>query len=1249
MAMNRQLFLVCLLLYAGHETWAAATYNGSNGMQAQIFTPICSACHDGSYVVDFTSSHSAFQDFSNNYVPGSGDASTAIGEMIRRINTSGGDLMPDGGPALSGTLKDLFSAWDSNGEVETDDPTVITHPTVTGSGKDFKLSSDSAKFNARANVDDSGIGATTYVFEYGLSQTPTYTSSGQGVSGSGGGTDTTLISQQLLLLECGTLYYFRVRSYNTSYSYDYGSWKSHTTSSCNTAPIIQSTPLSPGNATEDILWQLDVNATDNEADSITYSLTNAPTGMSINSSNGLISWTPTEGQTASGTVTVSAEDNGADGVTADTASFSISVSSVNDVPEITSNPGTNAIELTPYSYQLAVTDPDHSGSELTYSLSNEPAGMSVSNSGQVTWTPAKDVTTSGLVEVTVTDDLAASDSQSFTISVSSTNTAPRITSSAPTSVNEDELYQYSVQVFDADDANNGVDLRFSLQNEPDDMAISTTGVISWTPLEGQGNVSNITVVVQDGGENSADPDSETFSITVNSINDEPSFNVMANQAVQENESFNLDLGNYLVDPDDVNDGNGITWSLISGPAGLNLSNVGALSWLPGENTAGIYDIVIQVNDGKENGSQVVSLNVQLSVGLLDADSDDIADYSDNCINTSNLDQLDTDADGEGNACDTDDDGDGLSDVAELNNNLNPLDASDALLDSDNDGLNNLDEYLLCVANGDAQCNGILTDNVAPTITTGGTLNINSTGYLTKVDLTASAVDVLDGAVIAVADQAGPFRPGKHSIIWRASDAAGNEQTENQEINILPKVRFGGSLYIGEGQNIQLPIRLNGDAPSYPVLINFTVEGTADSSDHDLVAGQISIASGTQSQISFNTQIDNQFEEDETLNVSLTSVSEQVVLETAQFKLVIVDRNVPPMVKISLIQNSQTVAMVYQDQGNFTISGQASDANNDDLTWQFNEIQGQLNLNTEQGDSLNTVLDPALLNTGFYQLDVSVNDGQHDLIQSLAFHIKAVAPVLTTNDTDGDGIDDITEGLMDSDGDGLADYLDAVNDEQSLQQSLSDSGSEDALKAQGGLSLKMGSLALEYEREGARISSLDIMSDESPSPFDEGSSFAGNILDFEVHGLSPVDPFAHIIVPLESVIPIGAQYWKYNGQEWAVFNDSGGDYIGSVLSENGVCPTDETLYQQGLTAFDDCILLIIEDGGFNDADAEVNGIIKDPSVLLIPETQLSLSEKTAPSRHSGGSGYLSIESLLLISLCLALGFNNRHAKQGRHDV
>ena len=99
---------------------------------------------------------------------------------------------------------------------------------------------------------------------------------------------------------------------------------------------------------------------------------------------------------------------------------------------------------------------------------------------------------------------------------------------------------------------------------------------------------------------------------------------------------------------------------------------------------------------------------------VDTDGDGVDDSIDNCVSVSNADQVDTDSDGIGNACDADDDGDniidsqdafplnasyskdndddGLPDKYEQDNELNYLDANDALLDIDNDGLTALEEF-----------------------------------------------------------------------------------------------------------------------------------------------------------------------------------------------------------------------------------------------------------------------------------------------------------------------------------------------------------------------------------------------------------------------------------------------------------------------------------------------------------------------------------------------------------------------------
>jgi len=114
----------------------------------------------------------------------------------------------------------------------------------------------------------------------------------------------------------------------------------------------------------------------------------------------------------------------------------ITVVPVNDPPSITSTAGTTAAEASLYTYTASVVDPDdvNNGTDLSWSLSNEPTGMIVSSTGVVTWTPSG-VTTSGAVTLTVQDggeNGAAPDTEVFTIAVTSVNDPPSITTSITT-------------------------------------------------------------------------------------------------------------------------------------------------------------------------------------------------------------------------------------------------------------------------------------------------------------------------------------------------------------------------------------------------------------------------------------------------------------------------------------------------------------------------------------------------------------------------------------------------------------------------------------------------------------------------------------------------------------------------------------------------------------------------------------------------------------------------------------------------
>jgi alpha-tubulin suppressor-like RCC1 family protein len=124
------------------------------------------------------------------------------------------------------------------------------------------------------------------------------------------------------------------------------------------------------------------------------------------------------------------------------------------------------------------------------------------------------------------------------------------------------------------------------------------------------------------------------------------------------------------------------WRIAASGHSLALESSGALWTWGRRNESG------QLGDGTTDNR-----NEPKQMQLIDSDGDGQPDVLDVFPHNA-TEYLDFDTDGIGNNADTDDDNDGISDEYELANNLNPLRASDALLDNDGDGIVALDEYLL---------------------------------------------------------------------------------------------------------------------------------------------------------------------------------------------------------------------------------------------------------------------------------------------------------------------------------------------------------------------------------------------------------------------------------------------------------------------------------------------------------------------------------------------------------------------------
>ena len=1009
--------------------------------------------------------------------------------------------------------------------------------------------------------------------------------------------EVTAATGNVILLPSGELSYQAPANFNGVVTIDYTISDGHggtdtaqvtlTIAAVNDAPVAVDETASvteDGSVTVTVL----TNDSDIDGDVLTVAMASTDNGTVVINTGTTVTYTPEANANGEATFTYTISD-GFGGT--DTATVTMVIVAINDAP-VANNDLANVSEDSSVIINALANDADIDGDTLIITDATANSGtVTIGSEGNIVYTPLPNFVGTAIITYTISDGNGGEATAQITVTVENVNDAPTL-EGAEVSTNQDTPLSISV-LNDATDID-GDTLTIASAEATNGTVEIVNGVVTFTPADGFHGTATITVCVADPSGAQA---CATYTVTVIDTNDAPTV-LDLTFAMEEDATLPI-----VVQGSDV-DGDALTYQLVSSPEGELFGRLPSVLFAPIANFNGTTSFTYTANDGEEAsniGTVTVTVTPVNDAPVARDDAITLGNY-----NPAEIDVLTNDSDVDGDTLSIIGARAKLGSLTWTGSSLTytPLEGFVGEIGID---------YTITDSQGEvAQATvlvDVLPDDLAdrPVIQVPEDIFANANALFTKIDLgVASAVDKFGNPLpVSLVDGITFYEPGNNTAYWQATDENGLTSVASQSVRVRPLVSITKDQVVLEGHEVEFGIHLNGTSPVYPLEIPFTVSGTADSGDHDLVDGIIVLESGSDVTESFTIFPDADIEGVETIVIELSDVLN--IGNKYIHEITIREDNVNPDVDLFTEQDGESRILVIPRGSDVLVT---SRVDHPDPTNEYEFVWTSLDADIADSDNVNDTFtfDPSGLEVGVYRIRATVTDADDTAFtdsDTLYIQVVGALPSLTELDSDGDGVPDIVDGLADSDRDGILDYLDPTPECNVLPQEVA---FVDGYMVEGdpGVCLRLGNFSVSSELGGAKIIDGDIAGDDNIVPDPEATNIGG-IFDFIAYGLPEAGQTLNIVMPQLKPIPANAVYRKFTPENgWVTFTENANNRLWSVQGEPGYCPPPGGDYwTEGLTEGHWCVQLEILDGGVDDDDGLVNGTIVDPggvSVLFNGNTQ-----------------------------------------------